>query len=149
MDDYQRDKRLTLAFIWTWVMFNYVYGDIMKIFTIFTRRDLQSQLEAGTLGGVPLNNLSTFVMAAVMELAIMMVFLSWKLPYRLNRILNIAFGALFTVVMGVILFASGRVPPLSGYTLYGLLEMATTTAIVRIAWQWRAPSAAIEGERLA
>jgi hypothetical protein len=145
MDDHQRDKRLTLAFVWTWVMFNYVYGDILKIFTIFTRPDLQLQLEAGTLGGIPLNNMSTFVMAAAMELAIVMVFLSWKLPYRPNRILNILLGLFFTLVMGAILFGAGRVPPLSGYTLYGLLEMATTLAIAWIAWRWRPPAAETAG----
>ena len=48
---------------------------------------------------------------------------------------------MFTVVIGGILFGSGRLPPASGYTLYGLIEMSTTLAIAWIAWSWRPPAA--------
>jgi hypothetical protein len=64
-----------------------------------------------------------------------------KLPYRTNRIANMTIGSLFTVIMGLILFAPGRVPRLSGYTLYGLIEMGITVAIVRTAWKWRVSDA--------
>ena len=131
-------KRLTLAFLWTWVLFNYVYGDILHIFMIFMSPEIQRQLEGGAIGGIPLNNTATLVMALGMELAIAMVFLSWKLPYRANRVLNIVVGILFTLIMGAVLFASGRLPPLSGYTLYAMIEMAITLSIVILAWRWRA-----------
>jgi hypothetical protein len=72
-----------------------------------------------------------------MEMSIMMVFLSWKLPRRINRALNIAMGLLFTFVMGAVVFGSGRLPRLTGYTLYGVIEMATTLAILGYAWSWR------------
>ena len=140
------ETRLTLAFLWVWVLFNYVYGDIFHIFIIFTRPDMQAQLEAGHLGGMPLNQTSMLVMAALMELSLMMAFLSWKLRHRLNRLFNIAVGSLFTMIMAATLLASGRLPPLSGYTLYGLIEMAITTSIVITAWQWRTPpQASVEG----
>jgi hypothetical protein len=135
------DKRLTLAFLWTWVLFNYVYGDILHIFMIFMSPELQLQLEGGALGGIPLNNTVTLAMAVGMELSIAMVFLSWKLPYRVNRPLNIAAGIVFTLVMGAVLFASGRLPPLSGYTLYAMIEMAITLSVVVLAWKWRASAA--------
>jgi hypothetical protein len=130
-------RRLTLAFLWTWVMFNYVYGDILHIFMILMSPELQRQLEGGALGGIPLDNRVTLAMAVAMELAIAMVFLSWKLPYRPNRLLNIAIGLLFTLIMGAILFASGRLPPLTGYTLYAAIEVAITLSIVLVAWRWR------------
>ena len=135
------NQRLTLAFLWTWVLFNYVYGDILHIFMIFMSPELQLQLEGGSLGGIPLDNTATLAMAAGMELSIAMVFLSWKLPYGANRPLNIAVGILFTVVMGAVLFASGRLPPLSGYTLYAMIEMAITLSVVVLAWKWRASAA--------
>jgi len=129
-------KRLTLAFLWTWALFNYVYGDILHIFMIFMSPELQRQLEGGAIGGIPLNNTATLVMALGMELAIAMVFLSWKLPHRANRVLNIVVGILFTLIMGAVLFTSGRMPPLSGYTLYAVIEMAITLSIVVLAWRW-------------
>lgn len=135
-----RDKRLTLAFLWAWVLFNYVYADILHIFLILMNPSALAQLQSGRVGGVPLNETTLLGMAVGMELAIMMVFLSWKLAYRPNRILNIVLGLLFTLVIGAILFGSGRVPPVSGYTLYGLIEMATTLAIVWLAWSWRPPA---------
>jgi len=138
-----RNTRLTLAFLWVWALFNYVYGDILQIFTIFMRPALQLQLERGTINGIPLNDTATFAMAGVMELSIAMTFLAWKLPRRINRILNIVLGILFTLIMGMILFGSGRLPPLSGYTLVGIIEMITTLAITWIAWKWR-PSESAE-----
>jgi hypothetical protein len=131
------ETRVTLAFLWVWALFNYVYGDVLQIFAIFMHPGLQAQLESGNFGGIPLNDNATFVMAAVMELSLAMVFLSWRLPYRANRIANITIGSLFTVIMGLILFGPGRVPPISGYTLYGLIEMGITVAIVATSWRWK------------
>ena len=138
-DQVERDTRLTLALLWIWALFNYVYGDILHIFTIFMSPELQRQLEGGTLGGIPLDDSATLAMAAGMELSIAMVFLSWKLPYRVNRLANLIVGLLFTLIMAGILFGSGRLPPLSGYTLYGLIEIAITMTIVVLAWRWRGP----------
>lgn len=134
--DADRERRLTLALLWAWVLFNYVYGDIFHIFTILMNPALQLQLESGRIGGIPLNRTTMLGMAVGMELSIMMVFLSWKLPRRLNRPLNIAIGLLFTFVMGAVVFGSGRLPSLTGYTLYGVIEMATTLAILAYAWRW-------------
>lgn len=131
-----RETRLTLALLWAWVLFNYVYGDIFHIFTILMHPALQLQLEAGAIGGVPLNQTTMLWMAVGMELSIMMVFLSWKLPRRANRTLNMAMGLLFTFVMGAVVFGSGRLPRFTGYTLYGIIEMATTLAILGYAWRW-------------
>jgi hypothetical protein len=136
-EEVARDRRLTLAFLWTWALFNYVYGDILFIFTIFTRPDVQLQLDAGAIGGMPLNDGTTLLMAAMMELSIVMPFLAWKLPFRINRIVNIAVALLFTLIMAGILCGSGRLPPLSGYTLLGLIEIASTLAIAWLAWRWR------------
>ena len=137
--DIDRERRLTLALLWTWVLFNYVYGDIFHIFTILMNPPLQLQLESGMMGGIPLNQVTLLWMAVGMEMSIMMVFLSWKLPRRVNRALNIAMGLLFTFVMGAVVFGSGRLPRLTGYTLYGVIEMATTLAILGYAWSWRRP----------
>jgi Family of unknown function (DUF6326) len=133
----QHETRVTLALLWVWALFNYVYGDVLQIFAIFMQPNLQAQLESGNFGGIPLTDTATLAMAAVMELSLAMVFLSWKLPYRTNRMANITIGSLFTVIMGLILFGPGRVPPMSGYTLYGLIEMGITVAIVVTAWKWR------------
>ena len=138
--DPELQKRLTLAFLWTWVLFNYVYGDIFHIFMIFMSPDLQRQLQAGALGGIPLDNRTMLAMAVGMELAIAMVFLSWRLPRRASRIVNLGVGALFTLIMGAILFASGGLPPFTGYTLYAAIEMAITLSIVFVAWRWRVHS---------
>lgn len=131
------ETRVTLALLWIWALFNYVYGDVLQIFAIFMQPGLQAQLESGNFGGIPLTDTATFAMAAVMELSLAMVFLSWKLPYKANRVANMTIGSLFTVIMGLILFGPGRVPPFSGYTLYGLIEMGITVAIVATAWKWR------------
>lgn len=142
--DADRERRLTLALLWAWVLFNYVYGDIFHLFTILMHPALQLQLEAGAIGGMPLNQTTMLWMAVGMELSIMMVFLSWKLPRPINRALNIVISLLFTFVMGAVVFGSGRLPSLTGYTLYGIIEMATTLAILGYAWRWGRAGGAAE-----
>ena len=44
----QEETRVTLALLWVWALFNYVYGDVLQIFAIFMQPGLQAQLDPGT-----------------------------------------------------------------------------------------------------
>lgn len=132
----------TLAMLWIFTLFNYVYADIGTIFVIFTRPELLERLQSGRFGSFHLTEGFLLAGAVMMEISIAMIPLSWKLPRKANRIANIGAGALFTLIIAMILLASGKVPPLNFYTLFQIIEIGSTAAIVWIAWRWREPASA-------
>jgi hypothetical protein len=77
-----------------------------------------------------------------MEICIAMIPLSWLLGHKANRRANLAAGTLFTLVILVLIFGSGRVPPLNFYTFFGIVEISATAWIVWRAWRWKSAAAA-------
>jgi Family of unknown function (DUF6326) len=131
----------TLSMMWIFVLFNYVYADIGTVFVIFTRPELLERLQSGKFGSFHLTEGFLLAGAVMMEICIAMIPLSWKLPRRANRIANILAGALFTAIILMTLFASGKVPPLNFYTFFQIVEIVSTATIVAIAWRWSAAMA--------
>jgi Family of unknown function (DUF6326) len=70
-------------------------------------------------------------MAAVMIIPSLMPFLSLVLPPRVNRWVNIAFGAVYTVIMILAIRGVWHY-----YVLFGLIEITLTLLIVWYAWTW-------------
>jgi hypothetical protein len=137
-----RDAKLTFAFAWIFVLFNYIYADIGSIFMVMSRPELIARLQDGQFGSVALTQWVFLGGAVLMEICIAMIPLSWMLGHKANRRANIAAGSLFTLVILVILFGSGRVPPLNFYTFFEFVEIAATSWIVWRAWRWKSAAAA-------
>ena len=144
MDDgvSMRDAKLTFAFAWIFVLFNYVYADIGSVFMVMSRPELVARLQGGQFGSVALTQWMFLAGALLMEICIAMIPLSWMLGHKANRRANLAAGTLFTLVILLILFGSGRVPPLNFYTFFEIVEIATTSWIVWRAWRWKGAAAA-------
>jgi hypothetical protein len=132
-----RDIRLTLSLLWIFVLFNYVYADLATLFVVLTRPDLLERLQSGHFGPIRLTQGFLLGAAVLMEVCIAMIPLSWTLERRTNRPANIAAGTLFTLVILLTLFGSGKVPPPNFYTFFQVVEIASTSAIVWLAWRWR------------
>jgi hypothetical protein len=142
MSDRARDRKLTLAMLWIFVLFNYVYADFGTFALILMRPDMLERFQSGQFGSVHFTGWFMLAAAALMEIPIAMVLLSWLLDDRNNRRANIAAGTLMTLVILFTLLGAGRVPPLDFYTFFQVIEIAATAAIVRLAWRWRGPAPA-------
>jgi hypothetical protein len=132
-----RDAKLTFVFAWVFVLFNYVYADIGSVFMVMSRPELMARLQGGQFGSVALTQWMFLGGAVLMEICIAMIPLSWLLGHKANRRANIAAGSLFTLVILLILFGSGKVPPLNFYTFFETVEIAATAWIVWRAWRWK------------
>ena len=135
----QRDQRLTFVLLWIFTLFNYVYGDIGMIFSLFVYPDELDRLQKGLTGG---GNTDLYFLggAILMETAFVTMLLSWLASSPVARWANVIVGILFTLVMGVILLAPvarGRMPPLNYYSFCAVVESIATVAIVWRAWNWR------------
>jgi hypothetical protein len=129
-----RDQRLSFVILWAFVLFNYIYGDIGMIFSLFVHADQLERIRQA-LGG---SSGDAFFLggAVLMEVAFATLLLSWFAPHRVARWANLLAAILFTVVMAVIIFGKG-VPPPNYYTFAGVIEIAATVYIAWRAWKWR------------
>lgn len=120
------DRKALLSTLWIFVIFNYLYADLMiMIVTPDTYVKAAARMTGGTVLGF----------TVLMEVLIAMPLVARVLPYRSNRWTNIFGGLLGTVFVAATL--AGRTP--AYYLFLASLEIACTLFIVWYAWTWRAP----------
>lgn len=118
------DRKVVLSTLWIFVMFNYLYADILMLIVHPT---IYQKAAAHMSGAVVL------AFAALMEVPILMILLSRVLSYRPNRWANIIAGVESTVFAALTL--SPKMP--SYYLLFSSIEIVCTMFIVWYAWTWR------------
>ncbi|MFD2727132.1 DUF6326 family protein [Hyunsoonleella rubra] len=121
--------KIKLASLWASATFCYLYGDY---FELYTPGKINSLLTGENILDSP-----TKLLIASMILAIpsIMVALSIFLKPKINRILNILFGAIFTIMMIFIGIMSTNEWYLF-YVFLAFLESIITALIVWYAWKW-------------
>ena len=121
--------KIKLAALWTSVVFCYIYGDYFELYT----PDKVSSL----ISGENILNSPTKLLIASVILAIpsLMVSASIFLKPKINRVLNILFGSLFTLMM-LLIGINSITPWYSFYVFFAFLESVITFCIVVIAWRW-------------
>ena len=95
--------KIKLATLWASVTFCYLYGDY---FELYTPDKVNSLISGDNLLGIQTTLLIASIILAIPSI---MVALSIFLKPKINRILNILFGILFTIMM---IFASRKNKPL-------------------------------------
>ena len=121
-----KDKLFTL---WIFVTVNYIFCDI---FTLFYSENLK-QLMSGAMGGMDITETFLFAFSVIMELPMLMIVLSRLLPYKFNRLANIAIGIFMTLVQTATLFGDNMLH----YVFFSIIEITTTIIIVWIAIRWK------------
>jgi len=118
------DRRSVLSMLWVFVVFNYLYADIViLIFRPGAYQSMAGRMSASVALGATL----------LMELLLAMAFLSRVLEYSLNRWFNIVAGIVGAAFVAVTL--GPRAPMV--YWLLSSVEIACTLFIVWYAWTWR------------
>jgi len=121
--------KIKLAALWTSVTLCYLYGDYFELYT----PDKVNSLITGE------NNLDSqtklLIASIILAISSVMVAASIILKPKLNRILNIIFGTLFTLMMIIIGVYSTNEWYLF-YVFLAFLESIITALIVWYAWKW-------------
>jgi hypothetical protein len=91
--------------------------------------------------------------ALLMEIPIAMIVVCRLLPFRANRLANIAAGSLVTLVNGFLTFVPpllgwGRPPALAEYLFFATIETVCTLVIVWQAWTWSEAKLEVGSERV-
>ena len=127
------DRKVILSTLWIFVMFNYLYCDLMGLMD----PTLLSQFIEGNIDGIVINEKFLLGAALLMEIPIAMVLLSRVLPYKTNRWANITAAAIKSLVMIATMFMGSG--PTLYYLFFGMIEIACTLFIIWYAWQWENP----------
>ncbi len=121
--------KIKLASLWASATFCYLYGDYFELYT-------PDKVNSLITGDNIMDNPTTLLIASII-LAIPsgMVAASILLKAKINRILNILFGTLFTIMMVFIGISSTNEWYLF-YVFLAFLESIITALIVWYAWKW-------------
>ena len=124
--------KIKLAFMWTALMFFYIYNDILSFFQPGHVADLVE----GQLEGVVFNQAFLVGAAALMALPGLMVILSVVLKARPNRIVNIVFGIFHILVLAGTQFV-GESAVWIYWRMYEVIEGILLVLIIVTAWRWK------------
>lgn len=121
--------KIKLAALWTSVVFCYLYGDY---FELYVPEKVNSLLTGENILDSPTKLLIASVVLAIPSV---MIALSIILKPKINRILNIVFGTMFTLMM-VVIAINSLTAWYSFYVFLAILESGITFLIVWYAWKW-------------
>ena len=118
------DRRIVLSMLWVFVVFNYLYADIVIL--IFRPGAYQSMA-----GRMPAS--VAVIATLLMEVLLVAALLSRVLEQAANRWFNIIAGIIGTLFVGATL---GPKAPLV-YWILSSIEIACTLFIAWYSWTWR------------
>jgi MFS family permease len=115
------DRKVMLSTLWVFVMFNYLYCDVLTLTDPV--KQVGPQLTQGFLLGASI----------LMEIPIAMVLLSRILKSKANRWANIIAGTIMAAVQILTLFIG---TPTIYYVFFSIIEIACVLFIIWCAWKW-------------
>lgn len=127
-----KDMKVRLQTLWIFVMFNYLYADVLGLHDPVVLKEILT----GQVGGLELNQGFLLGAAILMETAIAMVLLSRILKYGANRWANMVVGVIHTAAVLSSMFVG---TPSLYYMFFGTIEIVCTSLIVWYAWKWVNP----------
>ncbi|WP_440084536.1 DUF6326 family protein [Streptosporangium sp. LJ11] len=111
----------TLSALWIFVMFNYLYCDILGL------------LDPADVNPMEVTPGFLLSAAALMEIPIAATLVSFLAPYGPNRWTNVGAGTVMTLVQ---IWSLTVGPPTGYYIAYSVVEMSATALIAVLAWRW-------------
>ncbi len=122
-----QDTRVRLSMLWVFMLFNFLYADVMALFDPGIPRDA-------------MNREALLAASFLMEIPIAMVLLSRALRRGPNRWGNVTAGSFMAIVQASTLFVG---PPPLYYVFFSAIEIPCLLVIVWTAWRWAEPTAAV------
>jgi len=129
LENIEVNIKIKLASLWVSVTFCYLYGDY---FELYTPGKVNSLITGENVLDSPTKLLIASIILAISSI---MVGASILLKPKINRVLNILFGSLFTLMM-LFIGINSMTEWYSFYVFLAFLESIITFLIVWYAWKW-------------
>jgi Family of unknown function (DUF6326) len=120
------DIKVKISTLWIVVMFNMLFADVLGFMT----PDFLVILETGMAGEVRITQGILLVFAIILEIPIIMIFLSRVLKYKVNRLANII-ASIITIV-----FVIGGGSLDLHYIFFASVEVLCMLLIIWYSWKW-------------
>ena len=122
------ETRIKLSLLWILIMFNMAFADILSFYI----PDKQAELEK-YVGDTAIHQFM-LVAAIILEMPILMIFLSRILEYKINRWLNIIVGILMIFFIIGPEIGNDSINP--HYLFLGMVEVVLLVFIIWTASKW-------------
>ena len=129
LKDFEVNVKIKLASLWASATLCYLYGDY---FELYTPDKVNSLLTGENTLDSPTKLLIASIILAISSI---MVALSIILKPKINRILNILFGVLFTLMM-IFIGLNSNTGWYGFYVFLAFIESIITGLIVWYSWKW-------------
>jgi hypothetical protein len=123
--------KIKLSYLWIFVLFNYLYCDILA----FMDSEVLKGFLAGNVEGIQFTPSFLLTMSILMEIPIAMILIARFAPYRINRWANIVAGFIMTTAQASSLFFGST--PSMYYIFFSVIEITCTLLIIYYSWKWR------------
>ncbi len=132
LSDHKIHIKVKLAFLWTSLMFLYIYADY---FQLMTPGKLERMIALQTPMG-PTSPQLLVIFSLILIVPALMIFLSVFLKPRINKGLNIIMAFLYACISILIIVTTIGDDWHTFYVLFNLAELLVFTLIISQAWKW-------------
>ena len=130
--------KMVLSTLWIFAVANYIYADVFTLFAQILDPVALKQLISGSSGSpVQMTPAAMIGFTLLMETAMLMIPLARFLPRRFNRWTNVGIGLLHTVAVNFFYLIGGLPKAFTWYTIFVIVETASTVLIIVFAWRWK------------
>ena len=130
--DYGIIVKITLAFLWTSLMFLYIYADY---FRLMTPEKLENMMKLQTPMG-PTSPELLVIFSVILIIPALMIFLSIFLKPKINKWLNILIAFIYASISILIIVSSIDNEWQTFFVLFNLVEILIFAIILFQAWKW-------------
>jgi hypothetical protein len=124
-------KPMLLSKIWVFLSPNYIFCDVISNMEMSTLR----MLFDGNIAGIPMTQGFLLFAGISLEIPFLMVLLATVLPYKANRITNVAAGILMIIYQLGSFFAGSDTT--LHYMFFSAVEIIGNAVIVVLALRWK------------
>ena len=131
LEDIKINIKIKLSALWASLMFMFIYADFISL--MIPGRVMG--FNDGTMGLGTTTPMKLVIVAVLMSVPALMVYLSLGQRAQISKVLNILFGAFYTIIMSLTVYSSIS-EWRSFYILMGVIEIFICLFIVWSAWNW-------------
>lgn len=130
--EYSINVKLQLSILWITLLIFYIYGDL---FYTWEPEHLNGLLKGETDDGktTPMSLMAASIFITIPSL---MILLSIMLNAKINRLINIIIGGLYSIAVILVLALFSYPPIMSFFVFLSIIEIGITLLIVYVAWKW-------------
>ena len=132
LNQYNINIKIKLAFLWTSLMFLYIYADY---FQLMAPEKLERMMQLQTPVG-PTSPGLLVVFSVILIIPALMIFLSVFLKPAINKWVNILIVFLYACISILIIFSGIGDEWQAFFVLFNLVELLVLVIIISAGWKW-------------